>query len=59
MTAIEQHDVPLESGTNELEILVFTFLDRRYGVSVDNEKKCQAVGANAQFTKPRLDQPVD
>ena len=27
-------------------------------VSIDNEKKCRAVGAEAQISKPRLDQLV-
>ena len=34
MSAIKQHDILLESGTNELEILVFTLLGQRYGVNV-------------------------
>lgn len=34
MSKPKQHDILLESGTNELEILVFTLADQRYGVNV-------------------------
>lgn len=34
MSTTQQHGILLESGTNELEILVFTFLGQRYGVNV-------------------------
>ena len=34
MTTTKQQGILLESGTNELEILVFTFLGQRYGVNV-------------------------
>lgn len=37
-----------------MPVIVFSSL-----VSQDNQKKCQAVGANAQITKPQLDQLVD
>lgn len=34
MSTPKQHDILLESGTNELEILVFTLAGQRYGVNV-------------------------
>ncbi|MEK6799581.1 MAG: chemotaxis protein [Planctomycetota bacterium] len=37
-----------------LPIVIFSSL-----VSIDNDKKCQSVGADAQITKPQLDQLVD
>ena len=37
-----------------LPVVVFSSL-----LSPDNEKKCQAVGADAQITKPQLDKLVD
>ena len=37
-----------------LPIVIFSSL-----VSVDNQKKCEAVGADAQITKPQLDKLVD
>ncbi len=38
----------------DLPIIVFSSL-----VSLDNQKKCESVGANAQITKPQLDQLVE
>lgn len=37
----------------QLPVVIFSSL-----VSIDNEKKCRAVGAEAQISKPRLDQLV-
>lgn len=37
-----------------LPVIIFSSM-----VSTDNEKKCQAVGADAQITKPQLDKLVD
>ena len=34
MTANRSHDILLESGTNELEVLVFTLAGQKYGVNV-------------------------
>lgn len=36
-----------------IPVIIFSSL-----VSIDNEKKCKSVGANAQITKPQLDQLV-
>ncbi len=41
-------------GLKGLPIVIFSSL-----VSVDNEKKCEAVGADAQITKPQLDKLVE
>lgn len=41
------------AALKELPIVIFSSL-----VSIDNEKKCRAVGANAQITKPQLDKLV-
>ena len=42
------------AALKQLPVVIFSSL-----VSVDNEKKCQSVGANAQITKPQLDKLVD
>ncbi len=41
------------AGLKSLPVIIFSSL-----VSVDNEKKCRSVGADAQITKPQLDQLV-
>ena len=38
----------------QMPVIVFSSL-----VSQDNQKKCEPVGADAQITKPQLDQLVD
>lgn len=43
-----------DAALKHLPVVIFSSL-----VSVDNEKKCESVGADAQITKPQLDKLVD
>lgn len=46
--AVQQHNILLESGTNELEVLVFSLNDQRFGVNV---AKVREVIEPTTFTK--------